>query len=111
MTGPLWLARKLKSTTQEKNLFYKKHLKSNNQETLQAFSKIQEQVGLALKDSKNLSIRKYYENISNKPLNGKFNGKCYWKILKRFLTCKMIPCIAPLLHEDLFHSLLPQTIV
>ena len=39
---PPWITRKLKSMIQEKNLFYKKHLKPNNHETFQAFSQIQE---------------------------------------------------------------------
>ena len=38
---PPWITSKLKSMIQEKNLFYKKDLKPNNQETLQAFSQIQ----------------------------------------------------------------------
>ena len=46
----------------EKNLFYKKHIKPNNQETLQAFSQILERVRLAIEDSK----KKYYEKLSNK---------------------------------------------
>ena len=37
---------------QQKNLFYKKYLKPNNQETFQAFSQIQERVRLATEDSK-----------------------------------------------------------
>ena len=48
----------------EKNLFYKKYLKSNNQETLQAFSQIQERVRLAIEVSK----KKYHEKLSNKLL-------------------------------------------
>ena len=51
-----WITEKLKSMIQEKNLFYKKYLKSNNQETFQAFSQIQERVRLAIEDSK----KKYY---------------------------------------------------
>ena len=70
---PPWITRKLKNMIQEKNLFYKKYLKSNNQETFQAFSQIQEQVRLAIEDSK----KTYYENLSNKLSNDKLNGKCY----------------------------------
>ena len=78
---PLWITRKLKSIIQEKNLLYKK--------ICQAFSQIQERVQLVIEDS-----RKYYEKLLNKlsnwnKLNGKkLNGKCYWAILKRFLTIK-----------------------
>ena len=35
---PPWITSKLKSTIQEKNLFYKKYLEPNHQETFQAFS-------------------------------------------------------------------------
>ena len=54
---PPWITSKLKSMIQMKKLFYKKCLKSTNQETLQAFSQIQERVRLAIEDSK----KKYYE--------------------------------------------------
>ena len=83
---------------QEKNLFYKKYLKPNNQETFQAFSQIQERVQLAIEDSK----KKYYEKLSNKLSNDKLNGKCYWAILKRLSNGKKIPCIPPILYEDKF---------
>ena len=49
---PPWITSKLKSMIQEKNLLWKKSLKPNNQETLQAFSQIQERVRLAFEDSK-----------------------------------------------------------
>ena len=86
---PTWITRKLKSMIQEKNLFYKKYLKPNKQETFQAFSQIQEQVRLAIEDSQKM----YYEKLSNKLSNDKLNGKCYWAILKRFFNGKKIPCI------------------
>ena len=54
---PTWITSKLKSMIQMKKLFYKKCLKSTNQEALQAFSQIQERVRLAIEDSK----KKYYE--------------------------------------------------
>ena len=77
---PPWITRKSKSMIQEKNLFYKKYLKPNNQETFQVFSQIQERVRLAIEGSK----KKYYKKLSNKLSNDKVNGKCYWTILKRF---------------------------
>ena len=58
---PPWIIRRLKSMIQEKNLFCKKYLKTNNQETFQTFSQIQEPVPLAIEDSK----KKYYEKLSN----------------------------------------------
>ena len=88
---PPWITRKLKSMIQEKNLFYKKYLKPNNQETFQVFSQIQERVRLAIEDSKKM----YYDKLSNKLSNDKLNGKCYWTILKRFFNGKTIPCILP----------------
>ena len=48
---PPWITSKLKSMIQEKNLFYKKYLKPNNQKAFQAFSQIQEQVWLSIEDS------------------------------------------------------------
>ena len=63
---PPWITSKLKSMIKEKNLFFKKkYLKSNDQETFQAFFQIQERVRLAIEDSKN----KYYEKFSNKLSN------------------------------------------
>ena len=67
---------------QEKNLFYKKYLKPNNQETFQAFSQIQERVRLAIENSK----KKYSEKLLNNLSNDKLNGKRYWAIPKRFFT-------------------------
>ena len=96
---PPCITKKTKSMIQEKNLFYKKYLKPNNQETFQAFSQVQERVRLAIEDSKK---KKYYEKLSNKLSNDKFNGKCYWTILKRFFNGKKIPCIPTILHEDKF---------
>ena len=81
---PLWMTRKLKGMIQEKNLFHKKFVKPDNQETFQAFPQSQERVRLAIKDSK----KKYYEKLSNKLSYDKLNGKWYWTFLKRFLTLK-----------------------
>ena len=60
---------KLKSMIQEKNLFYKKYLKSHSRETLQAYFQIQERVRLAIGDFK----MKYYGKLSNKLLSDKLN--------------------------------------
>ena len=84
---PPWITSKLKSMIQEKNLLWKKSLKPNNQETLQAFSQIQERVRLAFEDSK----KKNYEKLSDK-----LKGKCYWKILKRFFNGKKNSLYTPL---------------
>ena len=50
---------------QEKNLFYKKYLKPNNQETFQVFSQIQERVRLAIEDSKKKCYKKHSNKLSN----------------------------------------------
>ena len=81
---PPWMTGKLKSMIQEKNLFYKKYLKPNNEETLQVLYQIYERVRLAIEDSK----KKYYEKFLNKLSNDKLNGKCYWTILKCFFNGK-----------------------
>ena len=56
---------------QGKNLFYKKCLKPNNQETFQAFSQIQERARLVIEDSR----KNYYEKLSDKFSNDKRNRK------------------------------------
>ena len=43
----------------------------------------------SIEDSK----KKYHKKLSNKLLDDKLNGKCYWTILKRFINGKTIPCI------------------
>ena len=83
---------------QQENWFYKKYLKSNNQETPQAFSQIQERVRLAIEDSK----KQYYKKLSNKLLNNTLNWKSYSITQKYFFTVKKIPCILPLLHKVKF---------
>ena len=95
---PPWITSKLKNIIQEKNLLYKNHLKSNNQETFQVFSEIQEWVWLETEDSK----KKYYEKRSNKLSNDKLHWKCYWTILERFFNGKKVPFIHPIFHEDKF---------
>ena len=55
---PPWAMSKSRGIIQEKNLFYKKQLKPNNQETLQVFSQIQEWVGLAVEDSEKVLWKK-----------------------------------------------------
>lgn len=62
---PPWITSKLKNVILEKKLFYKKHLKPNNQEILQAFSSIHERVRLDIENSK----KKYYKKLSDKLWN------------------------------------------
>ena len=69
--NPLWITSKSKSAIQVRNLFYKKHLKPNNQETLKHFLKL----GIPRR-----SIMKNPQTLSNY----NFNGKCYWAILQHF---------------------------
>ena len=49
-----------------------------------------------------LEFQEKYEKLSNKISNDRLNGKCYWTILKIFLTAKKIPCILPLPYKDKF---------
>ena len=58
--------------------------KTKQPRNIQAFSQIQERFRQAIEYSK----KKYYKKLSNKLSNDKLNGKCYWTILKRFLTVK-----------------------
>ena len=81
--NPLWIKRKTKSAIQVKNLFYKKHLKPNNQETLKHFLKFRNEFGHLLGIPRR-STMKNSQTLSNY----KFNGKCYWAILKRFFNSK-----------------------
>ena len=55
-----------------------------------------------LKEEIDLSRKKYYEKMSNKLCNSKPNSKCYWSLLKCFLTDKKIPVIPPLYHANKF---------
>ena len=81
---PTWITSKL-------NVLYNKYLKPNYQETFKAFSQIRERDRLAIEDSK----KKYYEKLSNKLSNDKFNGKCYWTILKHFFNGKKFLAYPP----------------
>ena len=89
--------KQIKKYNPRKNLFYKKHLRPNNQETHQAFSQIQEQIRLVIEN-----FKKKYENISNKLSNDRVNEKCYWTILKRFFLTVKYSLYTLLLHEDKF---------
>ena len=82
--GPPWITSKLKSAIQEKNLFYRKYLRLNNQETLQAISQIQERVRLGFENSK----KNYYEKRSNKLSNDKLGGNLLLENSKTFFNGK-----------------------
>ena len=62
-----------------KKFFLKKHVKQSNSEMQRAFSRIQDQVRLAIGKS-NL---KQYKKLSNKLLNDTVTDKCYWIFLKK----------------------------
>ena len=40
--------------------------------------------------------------LVNKFAVNRINPKCYWSILKSFLSNKKIPCVPPLIHNNLF---------
>ena len=49
-----------------------------------------------------ISRQKYYFKISRKLAVNRINPKCYWSVLKSFLSNKKIPCIPPLIHNHQF---------
>ena len=55
-----------------------------------------------LRTSIEISKQKYYFKLSRKLAVNKINPKCYWSILKSFLSNKKIPCIPPLIHNNQF---------
>ena len=55
-----------------------------------------------LRTSIEISKQKYYLKLSRKITVNKINPKCYWSILKCFLSNKKIPCIPPLIHNNQF---------
>ena len=55
-----------------------------------------------LQTSIEISKRKCYFKLSRIPAVNKINPKCYWSILRIFLSNKKIPCIPPLIHNNQF---------
>ena len=80
---PPWITRKLKSMIQVKNLFCKKYLKRNNQETFKHFLKFRNQSGWQLRIPRKSIMKNFHINSR---MIDKLNGKCYWTNLKCFFN-------------------------
>ena len=86
---PPWINNKIKPLIKNKTEYSKNCVKPNNHDSIRHF----EQMQGALQTSIKISKRKYYFKLSKKIAVNKINLKCYWSILKRFLSNKKIPCI------------------
>ena len=94
--GPPWIKNKIKSF--KKTEYFKNCVKPNNPDSIRHFEQMQD----TLRTSIEISKRKYYFKLSRKLAVNKINPKCYWSILKSFLSNKKIPCIPPLIHNNQF---------
>ena len=55
-----------------------------------------------LQTSAEISKHTYYFKLSRKLAVNKTDPKCYWFVLKNFLSNEKIPCISPLIHNNQF---------
>ena len=69
---PPYINKKIKGLIHERNLVSKKHLKKINSDIQRAFYQIQDQLRLAIGNSK----LKYYQKLSNKLSNDIYKDKC-----------------------------------
>ena len=74
---PPWIDSKIKSLIKNKNEYFENCVKPKNSELIRHFEQMQDT----------------FRTI---------NPKCYWSILKSFLSNKKIPCIPPLIHNNQF---------
>ena len=95
---PPWINNKIKSLIKNKNEYFKNCVKPNNSESIMYFEEMQD----TLRTSIEISKQKYYFKLSRKLAVNKINPKCYWSILKSFLSNKKIPFIPPLIQSDQF---------
>ena len=95
---PPWINNKIKSLIKNKNEYFKNCVKPNNSESIRHFEQMQD----TLRTSIEISKQKYYFKLSRKLAVNKINPKCYWSILKSFLSNKKIPCIPPLIQNNQF---------
>ena len=79
-------------------LLYKKHLKKNDLDSQRVFPHFQDQIRLAIENSK----LRYCQKLSNKLSSMAFKGNHYWSPLKKFLVIKSIPCISTLICDSKF---------
>ena len=95
---PTWINNKIKSLIKNKNEYFKNCVKPNNSESIRYFEQMQD----TLRTTIEISKQKYYFKLSRKLAVNKINPKCYWSILKSFLSNKKNPCIPPLIHNNQF---------
>ena len=95
---PPWINNKIKSLIKNKNEYFKNCVKPNNSESIRHFEQMQD----TLRTSIEISKQKYYFKFSRKLAVNKINPKCYWSILKSFLSNKKIPCVPSLIHNNQF---------
>ena len=81
---PAWINNKIKSLIKNKNEYFNNCVKPNNSESIRHFEQIQD----TLRRSIEISKQKYYFKLSRKLAINKINTKCYWSILKSFLSNK-----------------------
>ena len=73
-------------------------VKPNNSEWMWHFEQVQDTLPTGIE----ISNQKYYFKLSRKLAVNKINPKCYWSILKIFLSNKKILCIPSLIHNNQF---------
>ena len=96
---PSWINKKIKSLNHNKIEFFRKSFKKNNEASIRQLEQMQESLHQKIEIAKQF----FYSRLSNKLSSNKINPtKCYWSILKTFLTNKKIPCIPPLIHNNKF---------
>ena len=93
---PPWINNKIKFLIKDKTGYFKNCVKPNNYQSIRHF----EQMQGTLRTSIEISNQKYYFKFSRKRAVNKNNPKCYWFILKSFLSNKKFPCIPPLINNQ-----------
>ena len=79
-----WINNTIKSLIEIKTEYFKNCVKPNNSESIRHFEQMQH----TLRTSFEISKQKYYFKPSRKLAVNKINLKCYWSILKSFLSNK-----------------------
>ena len=95
---PPWINNKIKSLIKNKNEYFKNCVKPNNSESVRHFEKMQD----TFRTSTEISKQTYYFKLSRKLAVNETDPKCYWSVLKNFLSNEKIPCIPPLIQNNQF---------
>ena len=97
---PPWINNKIKSLIKNKNEYFKNCVKPNNPESIRHFEQMQNTLRTSIENSK----QKYYFKPSRKLANllNKINRKCYWSILKSFISIKKNLYIPTLIYNNRF---------